>query len=468
MLKERLPISQGLQYVTEQLELMSSAGRRRLLHQPMLTDAGALNEEYDNTAQAIALLADDRCRKPVIDLRHCLMQLHDIQNTLTSLATHQVLTEVDLFEIKKFAHLALTAAKAASEIGDPFNGILGLPDLHEPFGILDPDGTQVPHFYIYDSYHPDLPGLRRAMKAAQDRPEELAALMARHEQLQREVITRLCDLLQPHAAVMDKALQRLAYLDVLLAKAELSTRWHLCRPTLAGPDEGTAYKGLYNPRLKARNEELGLRYQPVDIELRSGLTLITGANMAGKTVLLKTVATAQLMAQYGFYVPADEARVVPVDDVETSIGDAQDEMNGLSSFASEIGQISHILQRSRSERLLILIDEPARTTNPIEGRAIVQALCRLLATGNGMALITTHYSQLHVDCRRLRVKGFVEDMDNIPITPQSINRFIDYSLQPDDGDHVPHEALRIATLLNADKALLEEARLACENTTPQP
>ena len=106
----------------------------------------------------------------------------------------------------------------------------------------------------------------------------------------------------------------------------------------------------------------------------------------------------------------------------------------------------------------MLIDEPARTTNPVEGKALVQAIVEMLEGLPSVTLVTTHYSGLGNSCRRLRVKGFVEGMSDLPLNPQNINRFIDYSLQEDTSDEVPHEALRIAAILGCDAALLDAAR----------
>ena len=164
------------------------------------------------------------------------------------------------------------------------------------------------------------------------------------------------------------------------------------------------------------------------------------------------------MYQFGFPVPAAFARMEPVDDVVFCIGDEQNEMNGLSSYASEITRISEVLQRSEKEHLLVLIDEPARTTNPIEGKALVQAIASIMGQRGSITMITTHYSQLGVACRRLRVRGFVESLSDIPLTPESINRFIDYSLVTDTSDEVPQEALRIAELLECYPGLIQQAR----------
>ena len=220
----------------------------------------------------------------------------------------------------------------------------------------------------------------------------------------------------------------------------------------------TKYTNLVNPRLKERNEKARMRYQPVDIDIHDGVCLVTGANMAGKTILLKSIGTAQMMAQCGLFVPAGKAVIKLVEGVATSIGDDQDEMNGLSSYASEIIKISNILKECRKREMLVLIDEPARTTNPTEGKALVQAIIRLLEGFSSITLITTHYDHLSTTCRRLRVRGFVEDMADVPLTPQNINRFIDYSLTEDQSDNVPHEALRIATILGCDEELISLAK----------
>ena len=241
-----------------------------------------------------------------------------------------------------------------------------------------------------------------------------------------------------------------------MAGAQLAKDWNLVIPEEEG--EAMRLEGLFNPRLLQHNLKEGLRYQPVDIELTEGVTFITGANMAGKTVLLKSVGVAQLMYQFGFLVPAGQALLSPVDDVVFCIGDEQNEMNGLSSFASEITRISDVLRHSESEHLLVLIDEPARTTNPIEGKALVQAIANIMESRDSITMITTHYSQLGIACRRLRVRGFVETMSDVPLTAQNINKFIDYSLVPDDSDEVPQEALRIAEMLECHPAMIDLAR----------
>lgn len=454
-IKELIKGDAGFQYVIDSMELMSAAGRRKMLDTEFSTDAAWLEAEWNRLDEAIGAVREYKYKKPYIDLRHCLMQLHDLKGTLASLANHTPLNEVELFEVKSLAQLCRTATGAIEGLG--MTAMLPLPSTDEAFALLDPDHTGIANFYIYDSYDPRLAPLRRelsAMQMAGNDPERIAALLAEQNEIQNEVCVSLSDKLVPWAPTLSEALEQMAYADLLFAKAELAIAWNLTRPVIG---EHIEYKALVNPRLKQRNESTGLRYQPVDITIGGGVTLITGANMAGKTVLLKSIGSAQMMMQCGFHAPAEKVETILFDGVATSIGDDQDEMNGLSSYAAEIIKISDIVRRCRTEHLLVLIDEPARTTNPTEGKAIVQAVIELMQKVSSATLITTHYGQLGGDCRKLRVRGFVEDMSDMPLNPRNINLFIDYSLTEDSSGEVPHEALRIASILGCDKELIDKA-----------
>ena len=442
----------GLLFVTDNMSLMSSLGRQRMLDQPFLTDLEALRYERQAVTLMRAAMDNADYAMAVSTLSHQLMQLHDLHTTLQSLRSHYLLNEVELFEIKNLAYHSNNARKALEQLS--LDGFFCLPDLTEVFDLLDPDHAGIPNFYIYDSYDIRLAPLRRQLKQADDAKQ--AELIAEQNEIQQQVIMHLCDKLQPYGDNLVTAMETMAYIDFTMARAQLAKDWNLIIPEEEG--ETMRLEGLFNPRLLQHNLKEGLRYQPVDIELTEGVTFITGANMAGKTVLLKSVGVAQLMYQFGFPVPAGQALLSPVDDVVFCIGDEQNEMNGLSSFASEITRISDVLRRSESEHLLVLIDEPARTTNPIEGKALVQAIANIMESRDSITMITTHYSQLGIACRRLRVRGFVETMSDVPLTAQNINKFIDYSLVPDDSDEVPQEALRIAEMLECHPALIDLAR----------
>ena len=483
LLRDKLQSDPGFQYIIDALNLISAAGRRALLDFPFLISHEDVNAELDNIETVIDVISVTDNIHTVSEIKHHLMCLHDSQGTVANLSQHSVINEVELFEVKNIAYTAAAVSRSAEPLG--LKEIFSLPDLSDVFSLLDPDQTGLPHFYIYDSYHPDLPDIRKRLKQLQSRTDDpeaatlYADLFAQHNDIQHSVEASLSQKLWSSADRLALAVKRLAYIDLLFAKAGLASAWNFTRPQIAPSNKQpaedpqaikqssnqafTQYKGLFNPRLLHRNQEHRLRYQPIDIIVHPGLCLITGANMAGKTVLLKTLGIAQLLTQFGMYVPAESATVSLVDDVIFCIGDEQNEMNGLSSFASEIIKISEVVQLSASQRLLILIDEPARTTNPVEGKAIVQALSDILISRNSFSLITTHYSQLGVPCRRLRIAGFREDLATAALSPENINLFMDYSLVEDNSDTVPQEALRIATLLQCDADLVQKAIAYLDN-----
>ena len=469
-LKDKIKEEAGFQYVVEGLELMSSVGRKKLLEQEMDIYPAPIEAELNRIALAVDIIKDEKNKKPLMDLQHQLMRLTNIEGTINHLEHRTVLDEIELYEIKNLSYLTINVNRAAEKMG--LAATLSIPDMQDIFDLLDPDHTRIANFYIYDSYHPELGLLRKKLKGLQTKLEvhqsemsedeiaqlntEINEVFTQQTAIEQEVIVHLSDELFKYHKRVAKAIDRMGYADVLLAKATQVIEWGLCRPNVYG--KSTKYKQLFNPRLKHRNESQDLRYQPIDVEVHSGLTLITGANMAGKTVVLKTLGISQLMAQYEMFVPAESADIVILDDVLFCIGDEQNEMNGLSSFASEIIKISDALRRTEKEDMLVLIDEPARTTNPIEGKAIVQAVGSLLNERKSISLITTHYSQLGIGCRRLRVKGFMEEMVDAPLTPQNINRFMDYALVEDENEDVPQEALRIATILGCDEEMIRKAK----------
>ena len=110
------------------------------------------------------------------------------------------------------------------------------------------------------------------------------------------------------------------------------------------------------------------------------------------------------------------------------------------------------------KKVLALIDEPARTTNPDEGRAIVLALIDFLTEHQVESLLTTHYNNLNVTCRRLRVRGLEKVSENDHITIENINDYMDYSILEHNSDSVPMDALRIIAALGIDSEFVQNSK----------
>ena len=455
-LRNIISTNAAMRFMIEDLELCSVAGRQLLLSQEMICNADDLKPEFENLSAILNIVRQEKFVKTVEVIRQSMSQLLDIHGTIFNLGKAVVLDDIGLFEIKQFSLLSETVRENLTTCSC---NLFELPVLQEVIAALDPDGQKLPQFYIYSSYSNELEHLRKKQQSLlNEDPQQAAVLrqqcLAVEDTIRQQLSLQLFD----HVNCLQLAHENLAKLDILFAKALQAVRMDLVQPEIA--EKTTVYTGLFNPQIKDRLRQKNKDFQPVDISLEKSPCLITGANMGGKTVLLKTVALAQYLFQFGFCLPAKEAAVVPVDEVFFSIEDDQSELSGLSSFAAEMLNINKILQSVRSgKHILALIDEPARTTNPDEGRALVFALLSLLVKANVRSLITTHYSNINVACRKLVVKGLQFSNLNEKVTFQNINNFMDYSLIEHDSEVVPHEALRIAAILDVDPELLEQATI---------
>ena len=417
----------GIRYLFDELGLQSGYARKVLLDREMMTDSDRIDEAYATLRTYYDLVVSDRRR--VEDMRFRLQGLRDISGTLASLAEGATLDEIEFFEIK---HMALLAESLS----------MGT-DLDAVIGILDPDGVKIGTFYLYDSYSVELRRLRAAVEQDPD-DSQLQEDLVNEEDRLKKVIS---DKLRPFAHTLRQTLQAMADLDISLA---LAVQMHAEGLVIPSSGSETEVTGMFHPGVRAVLKAKGREFQPVDFSFRRGVpATVIGANMGGKTVVLKTLCMLQYLYQFGFALPAAAAVMTPFDDVRFCIGDEQSEKTGLSSFAAEMQRIDRAIAAvDGGGRVLLLVDEPARTTNPVEGTALVASLLELLADKPNLALVmTTHYTVEH-DGQCWRVQGLV---------PGSKGRTMDYRLVKTTSHEVPHEALNIARELGIDPRWIELA-----------
>ena len=428
----------------DKLELQSGLARRCLLDMEMLTDADSIAASYD-VLRHFARFVADTDHVHISTLLFKLQTLKDIGTTIRNLERHATLDDIELFEVKHLAILAVDVKKLLRQHG--LEQAVEVPDLDEVITILDPDGLKMASFYIYDSYCQQLKDLRSKIR---QHPEQSDELLLEASEIELEVRTDLSKQLHHFAPAIKRALLALAQIDIELAKALQMKQMGLCFPVIS-QDGVSNYEGLFHPQVKEALEAVGRAFQPVDISFGLKPTLITGANMGGKTVVLKTLTLCQYLFQFGFGIPASSATIDVKSHIFFCIGDEQSVEKGLSSFAAEMKNIDAVIKASRNERnLLALIDEPARTTNPTEGTALVTALLKVLANADMSLILTTHYDIEPGNARCLRVKGFE-------------NGEMDYQLVEVQDGEVPHEALNIAQSLGIDEEWINMARNQLES-----
>ncbi|MBR5171321.1 MAG: DNA mismatch repair protein MutS [Muribaculaceae bacterium] len=435
----------GLRFMVDGLDLQSGFARRWLLDSEMMTIEQEITTTYDVLRHFVDFV---HSIEPSFlnTLLFRLQGVKDIRTTIKNLRQSSTLDDIELFEVKHLAILSTEVVKLLKEHN--LDKVVDIPSLDEVITILDPDGMKIASFYIYDSYCEQLKDLRIQMRKNPEQQDELLIEAAEIEEGVRQDLTR-----QLHSNVDDIecALVALAKVDIGVAKARQIVEQKLCFPEIS-VDGTSHYSALFHPQVKDALGRAGKQFQPVNISFAYRPTLITGANMGGKTVVLKTLTLCQYLFQFGFGIPASEACIAIKDEIMFCIGDEQSIEKGLSSFAAEMKNIDAVIKASREKRrLLALIDEPARTTNPTEGTALVQALLKVLATKQMSLVMTTHYDIEPGSAHCLRVKGFD-------------NGLMNYSLVEVDGGDVPHEALNIAQSLGIDPEWIDLARHELEKS----
>ncbi len=146
---------------------------------------------------------------------------------------------------------------------------------------------------------------------------------------------------------------------------------------------------------RQRRGEMG---PPVPLDLRldaaNRVVLVTGPNMGGKTVAMKTVGLTALLAMTGLPVTAASGTRVPwFDRILCDIGDEQSLQDDVSTFLSHLRRLSEAA-RAATGRSLVLLDELGSGTDPAEGAALGQAILETIRERGALCIATTHFGSL--------------------------------------------------------------------------
>lgn len=453
--KEVMQESSGFRFVINQLRLMSSSGRKLLLNRSLMVEENEIQKQLELVDRTKSLLENPENQPGFVRINHILSGLKDIHTTISILKSCGILGDIELFEIKQLAMIVTEISPVLQSTGCDF---VELPELEPVVRMLDPENQGIPHFYVYSAYSERLREIRFNMKNTDPEKSENADLLWLEEQeLEEEIRVMLSQKLHDFAEDLEAALHQLSFLDVLIAAGVLSRDLSLNRPGIS--QDRTVYSGLFNPQVKDFLEQNGQQFQRVDIAIEKSPVLITGANMGGKTVLLQTVFLSQYLFQFGFFVPAMSAEIRPVEAVYFNSEEHKVSKSGLSSFAEEMVHLNELVKAILSgTQALVLLDELARTTNPEEGKAIVTGTLEFLAAKRVGALITTHYSGIHINCKKLSVKGLIHEKMQGKPDLKDLAKYMDYSLQEVEQNEAPAVGIRIAEILGVDNEIIQRAK----------
>jgi len=289
-----------------------------------------------------------------------------------------------------------------------------------------------------------------------DRDPSYAAEIERIEvELAKEDIryrTRLKQWLSIHLDTFSRIIEIVTEFDKDVAMAEFGIRYKCCYPEIC---EGEIQLSLLN----GRNTEIeefccknGFEYDQINIDLKSGSTIITGANMGGKTSALKTIGQIYVQCAIGLPITADCLTTSLFNGINCVYRTSEEE--GLSGFAMEVMRIRTIFS---DELTINLIDEFGSATNPREGSALASAAVNIMDDKKAISIFVTHFSSpLEFGSVNYQT-GFLKSDFSDAINAENIYRYIDHHLEKIEKTEIPKAAIQISRALGLPSEVVTAA-----------
>jgi DNA mismatch repair protein MutS2 len=224
--------------------------------------------------------------------------------------------------------------------------------------------------------------------AALDDNNRLRTLRLEEEREVQRVLEELSRSVGNAADAIERNIEMLAQVDLLVAKANVARAMDAIEPELV--DDAIVYIGA------GRHPLLGERAVPQTIPLDGGtrLLVISGPNMGGKTVALKMVGLFVAMTYCGMHVPASlGTRIGRFTRVIADIGDEQSIVLNASTFSAHLARMREMLDVA-DDRTLVLVDEIGGGTEPGAGAALAIAMLERLLSVRACGVVTTHATEL--------------------------------------------------------------------------
>jgi len=223
---------------------------------------------------------------------------------------------------------------------------------------------------------------------------ELVELEDREYAETQRILGEFTEKLRERLAELLTAASILGELDVVFAKAGFAAAYDCCIPQLSG-GRGIVLTDIRHPLLEQGLRKTGRKSIPLGITLQEpkSLMVISGPNAGGKSVALKTLGIAVLMAQAGLPVAAREAQLPLFHRVLADIGDQQSIQANLSTFSAHITSIRNMVEVVGPGDL-VLLDELGSSTEPGEGAALAIAVLERFRKSRALTFVTTHHGRL--------------------------------------------------------------------------
>ncbi|MDD6550589.1 MAG: DNA mismatch repair protein MutS [Lachnospiraceae bacterium] len=297
-------------------------------------------------------------------------------------------------------------------------------------------------------YTPELKELENTILGAQDK------LVSLEHQIFEEILEKLND-----AAVrIQRTAEAVSILDVLAGVSDVSQKNHYVRPSIN--ENGVIdVKGGRHPVVEKMIPDGSFIANDTYLDDEDFRTaIITGPNMAGKSTYMRQTALIVLMAQCGFFVPADSADVGICDRIFTRVGASDDLASGQSTFMVEMNEVANILKNATPKSLVIL-DEIGRGTSTFDGLSIAQAVVEYVsdkAKIGAKTLFATHYHEL------TSLEGKLPGVHNYCVAVKEEGKDVTFLRKIVPGEADRSYGIEVAKLAGVPSPVLRRARKISE------
>ncbi|MCI0922210.1 MutS-related protein [Sphingobacterium rhinopitheci] len=164
-----------------------------------------------------------------------------------------------------------------------------------------------------------------------------------------------------------------------------------------------------------------------DLSISNNVVLLTGANMSGKSTLLKTIGLCVYLAHLGFPIPAMSGTIPFYNHIFIQINHSDDLKNGYSHFMNEIVNLKTVVtEADNGQRCFAVFDELFKGTNYEDALAISKITIKgLQRFQNSLFFISTHLNELQLEIEKQSIDALFVDCsieNELPIFSYKIKK----------------------------------------------
>lgn len=433
----------GVKYFLDKVDVKSQYGKLALKNLKLL-DQDEINKEQKILIEMISVEKDLKNEARII-----LSHMKNISLILKNVLNKHSLDIVDLHEIK----IQAMYTKKLSEIfsAEFFN----FKSVDSIISILDPNNENNFSFRLYESYDEELNDIVKRKREiehkyynsdSKDKPNIMALRdkVVLEEKLRVDVvISNIVNQLSKHISNMIHNVEVITHCDLVVAKALVYDNYIYCKSVFSDKFEiSECFFPLVSDNV--------VKYTPLNIKLNEGATLIVGANMGGKSTILKNIAFNVYLINYGF-LPLASKFVMPHINNVVFMQSFEDTAHGLSRFGSEVKMLNESLDNI-DDNTLFLIDEFASSTNPSEGYLFVKSLINYCSNLKTYTVLTSHYDNLNCECDTYVVAGIDKFNESEDL---SLSDLMNYEIYKSNDNVIPKQALLVAKYMDVNSDYLK-------------